>query len=50
MQPCEEITHTEHAYDDTPDYGKFWRERDYLKDARKIDIPSSSPTTGVTGT
>ncbi|MCA1705329.1 MAG: hypothetical protein LC808_19555, partial [Actinobacteria bacterium] len=24
---------------DTPDYDKFWLERDYLKDADKIDIP-----------
>jgi X-Pro dipeptidyl-peptidase len=39
MQPCEEVSHIEHGYDDTPDYGKFWRERDYLKDARKINIP-----------
>ena len=37
--PCEEIEHTEHGYDDTPDYDKFWRERDYIRHADKIDIP-----------
>ncbi|MDQ4144943.1 MAG: CocE/NonD family hydrolase [Actinomycetota bacterium] len=39
ITPCDEIEHTQHGYDDTPDYGKFWRQRDYLKDAHKIDIP-----------
>ena len=39
VQPCDEITHTEHGYDDTPDYDKFWVERDYVKDADKIKIP-----------
>ena len=39
ITPCEEIQHTEHGYDDTPDYDKFWLERDYLKDADKIRIP-----------
>ncbi len=39
ITPCEEIEHTEHGYDDTPDYGKFWLERDYVKDAGKIRIP-----------
>jgi X-Pro dipeptidyl-peptidase len=39
MTPCDEITHTEHGYDDTPDYDKFWVERDYLKDAAKVTIP-----------
>ena len=38
-QPCDEITHVEHGYDDTPDYDKFWVERDYIKDADKINIP-----------
>ncbi|MGH2828054.1 MAG: CocE/NonD family hydrolase [Actinomycetota bacterium] len=38
--PCDEITHTERGYDfDTPDYDRFWLERDYIKDAGKIDIP-----------
>ncbi|HJR45623.1 MAG TPA: CocE/NonD family hydrolase, partial [Actinomycetota bacterium] len=39
VQPCDEIAHMEHGYDDTPDYDKFWIERDYLRDADKIDIP-----------
>ncbi|MGH2747594.1 MAG: CocE/NonD family hydrolase [Actinomycetota bacterium] len=39
MTPCDEIEHTEHGYDDTPDYDKFWLERDYIVDAKKIDIP-----------
>ena len=39
VQPCDEIAHTQHGYDDTPDYDKFWVERDYIKDADKIDIP-----------
>ena len=37
--PCEEIQHTEKGYDDTPDYDGFWLERDYIKEAHKIDIP-----------
>jgi X-Pro dipeptidyl-peptidase len=37
--PCDEIKHTEHGYDDTPDYDAFWKERDYIRDAHKIDIP-----------
>jgi len=39
ITPCEEIQHTEKGYDDTPDYDKFWLERDYVKDAHKVDIP-----------
>lgn len=39
VTPCDEITHTEHGYDDTPDYDKFWVERDYLRDADKVTIP-----------
>ncbi len=39
MSPCDEIEHTERGYDDTPDYDKFWVERDYVRDADKIDIP-----------
>lgn len=37
--PCDELEHTRRAYTDTPDYDKFWLERDYLKDAGNIDIP-----------
>ena len=39
ITPCDEITHTEHGYDDTPDYDEFWVERDYLRDAAKVEIP-----------
>jgi X-Pro dipeptidyl-peptidase len=39
ITPCDEITHTEHGYDDTPDYDDFWLERDYVKDAGKVKIP-----------
>jgi X-Pro dipeptidyl-peptidase len=39
MKPCDEIEHTQHGYDDTPDYDKFWLERDYLKDIPKLKIP-----------
>jgi X-Pro dipeptidyl-peptidase len=39
VTPCEEIEHTERGYDDTPVYDDFWLERDYIKDADKIDIP-----------
>ncbi|MGH2808870.1 MAG: CocE/NonD family hydrolase [Actinomycetota bacterium] len=39
MQPCDELEHMQHGYDDTPDYDKFWIERDYLRDAHKIKIP-----------
>ena len=39
VTPCDEVAHMEHGYDDTPDYDKFWLERDYVKDAHKIDIP-----------
>ncbi|MGI8774700.1 MAG: CocE/NonD family hydrolase [Actinomycetota bacterium] len=37
--PCDEIAHTEHGYDDTPDYDDFWIERDYLRDAKKVKVP-----------
>ncbi len=40
ITPCEELEHTLHGYDfDTPNYGRFWLERDYIKDAGDIDIP-----------
>jgi X-Pro dipeptidyl-peptidase len=37
--PCEKLQHTQRGYDDTPDYDKFWIERDYLRDAAKVAIP-----------
>ncbi len=36
---CEEVEHTSHGYDDTPDYDRFWIERDYVRDADRISIP-----------
>ncbi|HVF53658.1 MAG TPA: CocE/NonD family hydrolase [Actinomycetota bacterium] len=39
ITPCDEISHTQHGYDDTPDYDEFWIERDYLRHAKKVTIP-----------
>ncbi|TAL15632.1 MAG: CocE/NonD family hydrolase [Frankiales bacterium] len=37
--PCDELEHTERGYDLTPDYDEFWVERDYARDAGRVDIP-----------
>ena len=42
VTPCDEIEHTERGYDDTPDYDKFWLERDYIDgpdNVENVDIP-----------
>lgn len=39
ITPCDELEHVQRGYDETPDYDKFWIERDYLRDAKNIDIP-----------
>ncbi|MEA2447599.1 MAG: hypothetical protein QOK47_1236 [Actinomycetota bacterium] len=39
ITPCDELEHTQHGYDDTPDYDKFWEERDYERLAHTVDIP-----------
>jgi X-Pro dipeptidyl-peptidase len=39
VTPCDELTHTQYGYDDTPDYDEFWLERDYVVDADKVDVP-----------
>jgi predicted acyl esterase len=42
VTPCDEVAHTEHGYDDTPDYDKFWLERDYIDgpdNVENVDIP-----------
>jgi X-Pro dipeptidyl-peptidase len=39
VTPCEELQHTQHGYDDTPDYDAFWLERDYIVGAPKVRIP-----------
>ncbi len=36
---CGGLDHTLHGYDETPDYTKFWQERDYLKDAANFRVP-----------
>jgi X-Pro dipeptidyl-peptidase len=40
--PCDEVKHIEAGYDDTPDYNKFWLERDYIDgpdNVENVDIP-----------
>ena len=39
MRICDEVRHTEKGYDLTPDYDAFWKERDYLPGAAKLDLP-----------
>ena len=40
ITPCDEVDHVSNGYNmDTPNYDKFWLERDYVKDAPKIKIP-----------
>lgn len=39
MRVCDEVQHTDKGYDATPDYDAFWVERDYARDAKKIDVP-----------
>lgn len=39
IRPCDQLEHTQQGYSQTPDYGKFWMERDYIHDADKINIP-----------
>ena len=39
ITPCDELVHTEHGYDLTPDYDGFWRERDYLRQLDTVSIP-----------
>ena len=38
-RPCDELEHTNAAYNDQPDYGGFWQERDYLRDMGSVTIP-----------
>lgn len=40
ITPCDELEHMMAGYNfDLPNYDDFWLERDYIKDAHKIDIP-----------
>jgi X-Pro dipeptidyl-peptidase len=39
MTPCDEVKHVQNGYALDPDYGPFWTERDYAKDAGRVTIP-----------
>jgi X-Pro dipeptidyl-peptidase len=39
VTPCDEVKHVQNGYALDPDYGAFWQERDYAKDAGKVTIP-----------
>jgi X-Pro dipeptidyl-peptidase len=39
LNPCNKAEHTQYGYDTTPDYGDFWRARDYRKDASAFRVP-----------
>ena len=36
---CDTGEHTQQGYNRSPDYGPFWKERDYRKDAAKFRVP-----------
>jgi len=36
INPCDSVEHTEHGYDDSPDYNRFWVERDYRRHAARF--------------
>src|SRR3954470_22246019 len=36
---CDASQHTSQGYSKNPDYGPFWKERDYRKDAAKFRVP-----------
>ena len=38
--PCDRAEQTAHGYDTEPDYDDFWKERDYLRHADRVDIPT----------
>jgi X-Pro dipeptidyl-peptidase len=40
MTVCHQLDHTGEAYSDTPDYGGFWEERDYLRRLGSVKIPA----------
>src|SRR3954447_23438840 len=37
--PCASVQHTQYGCDTTPDYARFWLDRDYIKDAAKVRVP-----------
>ncbi len=36
---CDRVEQTLHGYDDQPDYDAFWKERDYLRLADRVNVP-----------
>lgn len=36
---CDRLEHTQRAYSEQPDYDGFWKERDYLRRAHKVEVP-----------
>ncbi len=36
---CDRVEQTLHGYSDQPDYDAFWKERDYLRLADRVDVP-----------
>jgi X-Pro dipeptidyl-peptidase len=36
---CDRVEQALHGYDTEPDYDKFWKERDYLRRAHRVDVP-----------
>jgi X-Pro dipeptidyl-peptidase len=36
LHPCDAAEHTAHGYDTSPDYDRFWLDRDYRKDASRF--------------
>ena len=40
VRECGAVEHTEKGYSETPDYDRFWLERDYRKDAAKVQVPA----------
>jgi X-Pro dipeptidyl-peptidase len=35
----DKVTHTQQGYNFEPDFGQFWNERSYLRDAGKVQVP-----------
>jgi X-Pro dipeptidyl-peptidase len=39
VTPCDEAEHTQHGYDQSPDYDDFWKARDYRARASSFRVP-----------
>jgi len=50
LRPCDADEHTAHGYDTSPDYDRFWRERDYLQGASHVRAAALVCTAGRTTT